>query len=544
MTIRFRVALAAALLFASLCRAQQFEISFPVAASKQAITGRAFVYIAQTTEREPRLRVAFEEQALQIFGVDVTNLVSGAKTVIDDKTPGYPCKSLRDLPAGDYYVQALIAPYTEFDRADGYTIWAHMDQWEGQHANNSPGSLYSGAVRMHLDPAEKYTIRIATDHVVPPVEIPPDTKYVKRIKIQSKLLSEFWGRPMYLGAVIVLPKGYEQHPDVSYPVIYYQDHFSLRAPFDFRETPGIERSGFGFDLYQAWTGEDFPRLLMISFLHPTPYFDDSYAVNSANNGPYGDAIMQELIPYLEEHFRIIRQPWARTLTGGSTGGWESLALQVFHPDFFGGAWSFWPDPVDFHHDQLVDIYSDENAFYAPAQGFIQHDRPLMRTVEGQVLLTVQQMSQFEQVLGTHGRSGEQLEGWEGVYGPAGRDGYPKPLWDKQTGKIDHGVADSMRSHGYDLTHYLEKHWSKIGPSLTGKLHVYCGDMDNYYLNLAVYDLQEFLESTDDPPYGGSFVYGRPEKGHGWFPMQPAELIRQMAEHMKNHAPGMEKAARN
>src|SRR6202043_214203 len=118
----------------------------------------------------------------------------------------------------------------------------------------------------------------------------------------------------------------------------------------------------GPDLYQRWTLAGFPRMIVVTFQHPTVYFDDSYAVNSANNGPYGDAIMNELIPYVESHFRIIKKPYARVLTGGSTGGWESLALQLFHPDFFGGTWTLCPDPVDFRRYQLVDIYKDENAF--------------------------------------------------------------------------------------------------------------------------------------------------------------------------------------
>ncbi len=293
----------------------------------------------------------------------------------------------------------------------------------------------------------------------------------------------------------------------------------------------------GYDLYKQWISTGFPRVLMITFQHPTVYFDDSYAVNSANNGPYGDAIMTELIPYLEEHFRIIRQPYARVLSGGSTGGWESLALQVYHPDFFGGTWTFFPDPVDFTRYQLVDIYSDNNAFEAPGYQPPVPERPMERTDEGQVLVTMRQMSQLEEVLGSHGRSGQQYEAWEAVYGPVGADGYPKPLWDKLTGRIDLQVANYMRDHGYDLRYYLEQNWAKIGPQLVGKIHLYCGDMDNFYLNLAVYRLEDFLKKTSNPAYGGSFEYGRPMKGHGWHPMDQAQLVRMMAEHISKNAPG-------
>jgi hypothetical protein len=259
-------------------------------------------------------------------------------------------------------------------------------------------------------------------------------------------------------------------------------------------------------------------------------------VNSANNGPYGDALMTELIPYLEENFRIIRQPYARVLSGGSTGGWESLALQVFHPEFFGGTWTFFPDPVDFTRYQMVDIYNDNNAFLAPGYDAPVPERPMERTSEGQVDVTMRQMSQLEEVLGSHGRSGQQFEAWEAVYGPIGTDGYPKPLWDKLSGKIDPQVAVYMRDHGYDLRYYLDKNWATVGPQLVGKLHLYCGDMDNYYLNLAVYKLEDFLQRTANPAYGGSFEYGRPMKGHGWSPLNQAELLRVMADSIDKNAP--------
>jgi hypothetical protein len=339
----------------------------------------------------------------------------------------------------------------------------------------------------------------------------------------------------------MLPEGYDAHPNAHYPVLYEQGHFSLRPPLGFSEEPAPDapqREGriSGGALYKRWTSPGFPRMIAVTFQHPTVYFDDSYAVNSANNGPYGDAIMTELIPYIEEHFRIIRQPYARVLSGGSTGGWESLALQVFHPDFFGGTWTFYPDPVDFSRYQLVDIYNDNNAFLAPSYDPPIPERPMERTSEGQVDVTMRQMSQLEEVLGSHGRSGQQFEAWEAVYGPVGQDGYPKPLWDKLTGKIDSQVAAHMRDHGYDLRYYLEQNWPKIGPDLVGKLHLYCGDMDNFYLNLAVYKLEDFLRHTSNPAYGGSFEYGRPMKGHGWSPLNQAELLNVMAAHISRNAP--------
>ncbi len=525
----------------------QFEISFPATVHSSPITGRVFVMISPTNHPQPRLQAGFWGDHPPFFGADVRQLAPGQDAVIDAQTLGYPVRSLSDIPAGDYYIQALVNVYTECHRSDGHTIWVHLDQWEGQQFNISPGNLYSTVRKVHLDPTAGYDVKLSLTKVILPVKVPPDTPWVKRIKIQSKLLTKFWGHPVYLGAVVLLPKGYDTHPNVDYPVIYVQGHFSLRAPFGFETGDGRVPAYFshflksynletGYAFYRAWDSDNFPRMIAVTFQHPTPFFDDSYAVNSANDGPYGDAIMQELIPYVESHFRIIRKPYARVLTGGSTGGWESLALQVKHPNFFGGTWTLYPDPIDFDHYQLVDIYKDPNAFFVPGHHWMQVPRPMMREPDGQMEMTMQQMSQLEAVLGSHGRSGQQFEAWEAVYGPVGADGYPEPLWNKLTGKIDPTVARYMRDHGYDLTYYLKKNWPKIGPSLAGKIHIYVGDMDSYYLNLAVYDLEDFLSGTKDPHDSGTFEFGRPEKGHGWEPVNQETMVRWMAEHITKTAP--------
>ena len=517
--------------------APNFQIVVAKNAHPEKVTGRAFVIISRRGQDSLLDRVGSWEEETPFFAIDVSDLPAGRSTTIDARTLGYPLHSLNELPAGDYYVQALLNVYTEFHRSDGHVIWAHMDQWEGQKFNQSPGNLYSDVHRVHLDPAAGYHVRLELTHVIPPITVPPDTKWVKHIKIQSDLLSRFWGQPVYLGAVVLLPKDYDQHPDSHYPVVYEQGHFGLEPPLFMQmepPSPGSKNGAFRYLAFQAWSGDNFPRMIAVTFQHPTPYYDDSYAVNSANNGPYGDAIMQELIPYLERQFRIIRQPWARVLMGGSTGGWEAMALQLYHPDFFGGTWVGFPDPIDFRHYQLINIYDDDNAFEAPGYEWVARERPLMRTREGQVVETVRQMSQLEEVLGSHGRSGQQLEAWEAVYGPLGEDGYPQPLWDKQTGKIDHQVAVYIREHGYDLRAFAQENWSRIGPQLTDKIFVWVGDMDNFYLNLAVYDMDDFLGKH--PDVHAHFEYGRPEKGHGWFPWQPDEFIEQMADHIASLAP--------
>ncbi|MFO7769455.1 MAG: alpha/beta hydrolase-fold protein [bacterium] len=507
----------------------RFEVSFPESLREGPLTGRAFVMISREETPEPRLQVG--RYGVPFFGVDIEGLEPGETAVIDAGTLGSPLESLSDLPAGDYHVQALFNIYSRFERADGHVVWMHDDRWEGQDWRRSPGNLVSEVRTIHLDPRRTGRVHLEVERELPPVEVPEDTRYVKRFKFQSPMLSAFWGRPIYLGATVLLPEGYEEHPDARYPTIYYQGHFSLRPPFGFvdpAEHP--DRAG---SLSRAWAGEGFPRVITVTFQHPTPYFDDSYAVNSVNVGPYGDAIMEELIPEFERRFRAIQAPWARVLTGGSTGGWESLALQVWHPGFFGGTWSFAPDPVDFRNVEGIDIYEDENAFYK-----IHEWRKVpianTRTTEGEVLLTSRQRNYYELVKGTRGRSGEQLDIWSAVFGPLGEDGYFQPLFDKRTGEMDPEVAAYWKEH-YDIRHYLESNWSEVGPDLVGKIHIIAGHMDNFYLNVGCYHLQDFLENTRDPHYQGSFTFGA-RGGHGWRPWSSEELVRIMADHMMGNAP--------
>jgi len=517
----------------------RFEIGVRAELRNTPVTGRVYVFVSRRDDEEPRLQVHHESDCTPFFGVDVSALAPGAVAVIDGATLGYPVASLTDIPAGAYYVQALLSGYTEFHRADGHALWLHDDQWEGQQFNKSPGNLVSEVERVHLDPRAGYTVRLALGRALPPIEPPPDTKWVKHVKIQSKILTAWWGHPMYLGAAVLLPRDYDRDTTRRYATVYQQGHFTLNPPFGFStdsaaETPAqraarLERTlrEPGFEFYKAWSSSSFPRLIAVTFQHPTPYFDDSYAVNSANNGPYGDALMQELIPYLEEHFRMRREPRARFLTGGSTGGWEALALQVYHPDFFGGTWVLYPDPVDFRAYELVNIYSDTNAFVYPVTDWMRYEVPAEREVTGQGRISVRMESQFEAVLGSHARSGEQFAIWEATYGPVGEDGYPAELWDLLTGHIRREVAEYFKAHDYDLRDYLERNWATLGPKLRGKLHLFTGDMDTFYLNLAVYRLEEFLHNAR-PPADAEFRYGRPLKPHGWQPWTNADLIRIMA----------------
>ena len=530
------------------------EVAFARSVRTEPVTGRVFVAIAREEVPEPRLQVG-DITGSPFFGVDVSALRPGDPVRIARSTPGYPVLALDSLPAGDYWVQAFLSVYSEFRRADGHTVWLHDDQWEGQQLNRAPGTLVSAPQRVHLDPRAGFKVRLELTRVLPPVVVPPDDEYVKREKIQSKLLTAFWGRPMYLGAVVLLPRGYAQHPDVRYPSVWWQTHFTLSAPFQFTREQALESEEArrarlersqaretGYEFAQEWMSDSFPRLIAINLLHPTPYYDDSYAVNSANTGPYWDAIHTELMPYLEAKYRMIPRPYARVTTGGSTGGWVALALQVYHPDVFGGAWSFYPDPVDFHRYEIVDLYADLNAFTIARSPWVQQERPSERMPDGQVNFTIRQETRLNSVQGSRLRGGGDYANWQAIYGPTAEDGYPRPVWDEETGVIDHEVAEYWRAHDFDLTDYLKRNWSRVGPSLVGQLHVYNPEMDQFFLNLAVYRLEEFLRTAVPAP-GALIVHGRPLKTHGWQPMSSAALVREMADHVAAHAPADEPPSR-
>jgi len=497
------------------------EISFPSSISASPLTGRMFFIITRKNETEPRLQVG--RYGTQFFGVDFEKLAAGKAVVIDGSTLGYPINAMSDIPKGEYYVQAVLNKYTQFKRSDGHTVWMHMDQWEGQQWTRSPENLYSEVTKMTIDPAKEQTIKLVVNKVIPPIKLADETKWVKRVKIKSEKLSKFWGHPIYIGATILLPKGYDENPGKKYPTVYQQGHFSTGAPFRFAEDPKNE-------FYKAWTSDTLPRFIAITLQHPSPYFDDSYAVNTANNGPYGDAIHEELIPLLEKQFRCIPEAYARLLTGGSTGGWESFALQVLYPEFYGGTWSFAPDPLDFHNVEGINIYEDKNAFYRQHEWY---KAPIPNTrvaPTGEILLTSEQRNTMELVNGTKGRSGGQLDIWSAVFGPVGSDGYFKPLFDKKTGVMDSTVAQYWKEH-YDMRYYLEKNWATVGPKLVGKLNVIVGRMDDFYLNVGVYHLEEFLSKTTNPAYGGSFTYGD-KGGHRWRPYSDAQLLMIMDKHIQ------------
>ena len=500
----------------------RFAVSFPAASSAEPLDGRVLLMISSDPATEPRFQISDAQSTQLMFGIDVEGLRPGQEAMVDASALGYPVRSLAEIPPGRYRVQALLNRYETFRRSDGHVVKLPPDKGEGQAWNRKPGNLYSTPREMEVDARKNEVVRITLDQEIPPIPDPPETKYIRHERIQSRLLSEFWGRPMYVGAHVLLPEGFAEHPDARYPLVINHGHFpytfggfsetpaDTTTPCEYSERFSLDcynhvQERYAHQFYRDWTGPGFPRVLLIEIQHATPYYDDSYAVNSANNGPYGDAIMQELIPHIERKYRGIGQGYARFTYGGSTGGWEAMAVQVFYPDQFNGAWVACPDPIDFRAYTVVNIYDDKNAYHYDSQ-WKRTPRPGFRNWLGQVRSTLEEMNRRELVLGSKGRSGDQWDIWQAVYSPAGPDGYPKPIWNKLTGEIDPTVAAYWREN-YDLSYILRRDWKTLGPKLKGKLFIYVGDMDNYYLNNAVYLTEEFLESTTDPFYAGEVNYG-------------------------------------
>ncbi len=524
-----------------LLKAQTFHVSIAQQLNQQVTDGRLLLLFSNNDHAEPRFQVSDEDNSQLVFGIDVENWQPAQEQLIDMHAFGYPLEHLSDIPAGDYYVQVLLHKYETFHLKTGHTVKLPMDRGEGQHWNIAPGNIYSTPVKIHFDPSSATVFTLTIDKIIPPVKEPEDTKYIKHIKIQSKLLSEFWGRPMYLGAHILLPEGFDTHPSVKYPLAIFHGHFP--ADFDgFRTTPPDANIPYdtsvrfrisnynkivqteAYNFYKQWTGPNFPRVLAIEIQHSNPYYDDSYAVNSECLGPYGDAITYELIPAIEKQFRGIGAGWARFMYGGSTGGWEVLAAQVFYPDEYNGCYAACPDPVDFHHYTTVDIYNDKNAFY-PTSEFKKTPRPAYRDYLGNVRTTVKETNQRELALGTRSRSGDQYDIWEAVFSPMDKDGYPKRIFDKYNGAIDSSVAAYWKEH-FDLTHIIKRDWPKLGEKLKGKIHIYVGDMDSYYLNNAVYTAEDMLKKLNNPACNCEVTYGdRAEHCWNGDPTQPNYISR-------------------
>jgi len=503
------VVFAIMLVAAGFMPAQTPGLRFEVTTSSRPASGRLMIVIARTDRPEPRNTIGETGMAAPpILGRDVNNFGPGVVATIDKSATTFPIPSLDALPPGDYYVQAL------FD--------SNIDL----RSVNAPGNQYSDVQRIHLDPGSGGTVKLQLTRTVPPEQLPPDDAYVKYVRIQSDLLTRFHGRPIYLRAGVILPRDYAADPGRRYPLRVHIGGYGARY------TAVQQLMSANTEFRRVWLADDIPRMIFLHLDGDGPY-GDSYQVNSDNSGPYGDAVTKELIPYVEKTFRGLGEPYARVLDGGSTGGWVSLALKIFYPDFFNATWTACPDGVDFRGFQLIDIYKDKNA-YVDERGV---ERPSKRDVNGRVEFTIRHECQMENAIGlgdSWTMSGEQWGAWNATYGPRGANGRPVPLWDPKTGEINRSVVEHWKK--YDLRMILEQNWKTLGPKLRGKIHIGIGDADSYYLNNAVHMLDDFFKEAD-PPAEARIVYG-PGQGHCWEGLTEVQRMREMSatiEQSKPHA---------
>ncbi len=436
-------------------------------------------------------------RAVPTFGVDAPPLASGDTVTVEASAAAFPLESLRHLPAGEYRAQAVLVTNPDL-----------------RHPG-APGNLFGDVRRVDLDPGRPDAVQLRLTQRIPDERLPDDTGLLRFVRIRSEHLTAFHGRPIHLRAGVILPPGYDEASGRRYPLRVRIGGYGAR----YTGVRRMMRPGSPFRT--AWLDPDAPRFVLLHLDGSGPW-GDPYQVDSANNGPYGAAVTDELIPHVEERFRVGGSAGARVLDGASTGGWAALALQVFYPDFFGGAWASCPDSVDFRAFQLVDVYRGGNA-YVDADG---RERPSARNPDGSTRFSMRHELRMENVLGAGddwSRSGGQWGAWNAVYGPRGADGLPVPLWDPASGEIDTEAAAHWE--GYDLRLVLERRWDTLAPKLRGRLNIWVGDMDDYFLEGAVRRLDAFLR--DRPSIEARIVYG-PRRGHCWTGISPAEMMREMA----------------
>lgn len=486
------------------------------------------------------------------FGCDDTvTLMGGDGRETSFGVWGFPNASLDELPTGQYTVQAFLNRYEIVTRSDGSQVSVRFPCGDGALPINGPGSLITTPTNVTVS-SDFQTLDLTLNDIVPVdafngTEIGgchqgnyADTELLKHIKIRSKVLSDFWNRDMYVGANVLLPHGYEpNNTKKRYPVIYSQDHWAGGdAPF---------ASYNGGAWLDAWSNgiipgtnstadREAPKLILVNFRHETPFYDDSYAVNTANLGPYGDAINDELIPYIDKNFNTIAKPYARIQEGGSTGGWESAANLIFRPDLFGACFSSYPDSLDFHRHQDIPLYDAQNAYTRPDGSKIWS----IRGVENGTLtnlVTVEQENHWELTYGTSSRSSNQWDIWNAVFGVQGLNNYPLEPWDKVTGEIYPEAVEYWRS--MDLSHYITSNWDsekKLGEVLKGRIFVYVGSWDNYFLNEGVEEFRKRVEAMGGVGWANFTVLENQTHGGLYQRRQIWDYFELLEGWVREHAP--------
>lgn len=439
--------------------------------------GRLILYLSRRRDREPR------------FGAEI---ILGVTPKTWDGATSFELDSSDPAVISSGYSQGKFVDDQQFYAQILYK--QNID--DGQE--NVSGNLYSNIDSVILKPVTRLQFNL--DKLIQPLEVVKN-RFVLPVVIKSRFLSDFSGYPRYLKASVLLPASYFERPEKSFPICY-------RAPGINGRYTNVNSMVANKDFMDWWFSKDAPQIIYV-FLDSQGPYGDTYQVDSENNGPCGKALTEELIPEIER--RVHYQPGSRHryLTGMSTGGWVVLGLQIFYTDFFDGAWSYSPDPVDFEHYGLINIYTDESVFYNRF-GYLQ---PESRTIYGEPKSMMKEAIQEENVISRTGNylvSGEQFGAYNAVFGPKGNDGLPSLMFDPKSGKIDHEIARQWEK--YDLKKVLEKNWATLGPKLQGKIWIWTGDMDGLYSNVATRFLKKFLDLTENPKSDAKISF-TPMAGH-------------------------------
>ncbi|WP_170110364.1 alpha/beta hydrolase-fold protein [Flavilitoribacter nigricans] len=442
--------------------------------------GRVFIFLNNSNRRS--LITSWPSPGLQVFARNVEDW-TGAEPLLLDDTQVWTQKAdfiLSGVPEGIWYVQV---------------VWDH-DREESRIG--ATGNMYSPVTRIEVGDTDVFEIELSEQFG--PLEV-VDHKFVREVDQVSESLSQFWDKEVHVKASVLLPASWYDEPDRKYPVRYNIAGYGGRYT-------RVNRLVNSEEFFDWWMSDDAPQMIQV-FLDGEGPFGDSYQMDSDNSGPYGTNLVEELIPLIERDFRGLGTPESRFVDGCSTGGWVSLALQLYYPDFFNGVWSYSPDAIEFENYQLVNIYKDENE-YVNEWGNL---RPLARDIYGDPRMTVKDFLQFENVLGwsdTYVTSGSQFSAHTALYSPKGADGLPAPMFDPHTGVIDREVAEHWKK--YDMKILLQENWPELGPKLQGKIYIWMGDMDNFYLNPATRAFDDFIQRTTNPKSDATIVF-EPMQGH-------------------------------
>jgi hypothetical protein len=461
--------------------------------------GRLLLFITENPNVEPRqmtwpspgFQTYIFAQNIQEFNASKTIMIANGNQWTSNTTT-----TLNSLPAGEYAIQLLWDQDTEESRV------------------NAPNNLFSTKQVITLDKDANLDFELS--EVIEP-RLVNEHPLVRYEELKSDLISKFWNKPMSLKATILLPKNYKKGN--SYAMRYNVSGFGGRYTRINRLTKDKE--------FMDWWESDLAPQIITVFLDSDGPLGDHYQMDSENSGPYGEALTKEFIPYLENKYRGAADANMRFVDGCSTGGWVSLGLQLYYPDVFNGCFSYSPDAIEFERYQLLNIYKDKNA-YVNEFGY---ERPVMRSTLGEPMISFRDFVNHENALAasnTYINSGGQIGSHTALYSPKGDDGLPKPLFDAITGDMDVDVAEHWKK--YDFLKHTQKNWTTLGPKLQGKVYVWMGDMDHFYLNMATRSFAEYLDTTENPKSDAKIEFS-PMKGH-CTEFSNKRVYKQIAERVK------------